>query len=213
MTRSHRSRSAIRRAGLPRTAPVTSAVESFMVFMMSMTPAAGRPIQAQPVPGSGHVDGPWPGRSWPGSCASGGNAYARRRRPARRPTPTYPGACAARSSPTWQNMSVGHYTRLEQARGPHPSPRTLDALTRALRLSLAERTHLFRRATPSWRLLAALYGTRGCYVWVGKPRLTPPWDGSSQRLVTTLPRVKKCTPSAPWAWVSPNSDDFQPPNE
>ena len=39
------------------------------------------------------------------------------------------------------------------------------------------------------------------------------WRGSSQRLVTTLPRVKKCTPSMPWAWVSPNSDDFQPPKE
>ena len=49
--------------------------------------------------------------------------------------------------------------------------------------------------------------------WVGKPRLMPPWLGSSQREVTTLPRVKKCTPSVPWAWVSPNSEFFQPPNE
>ena len=37
----------------------------------------------------------------------------------------------------------------------------------------------------------------GSYVFGGKPRLTPPWLGSSQRLVTTLPRVKKCTPSGP----------------
>jgi hypothetical protein len=50
-------------------------------------------------------------------------------------------------------------------------------------------------------------------VCVGKPRFTPPCDGSSHRLVITLPRVKKCTPSAPCACVSPNSDDFQPPNE
>ena len=49
--------------------------------------------------------------------------------------------------------------------------------------------------------------------WVGKPRLMPPWLGSSQREVTTLPRVKKCTPSGPCAWVSPNSELFQPPNE
>ncbi len=47
----------------------------------------------------------------------------------------------------------------------------------------------------------------------GKPRLMPPWLGSSQREVTALPRVKKPTPSVPWAWVSPNSEFFQPPNE
>ncbi|RAG84566.1 hypothetical protein DN069_16365 [Streptacidiphilus pinicola] len=32
---------------------------------------------------------------------------------------------------------------------------------------------------------------------VGKPRLMPPWLGSSQRWVTALPRVKNWTPSAP----------------
>lgn len=32
---------------------------------------------------------------------------------------------------------------------------------------------------------------------VGKPRLMPPWLGSSQREVTALLRVKKCTPSGP----------------
>ena len=47
----------------------------------------------------------------------------------------------------------------------------------------------------------------------GKPRLRPPWLGSSQREVTTLPRVKKCTPSVPCAWLSPNRLFFQPPNE
>ena len=46
-------------------------------------------------------------------------------------------------------MSVEYYARLEQARGPHPSPRILDALTGALRLSPAERTHLFRLAGAS----------------------------------------------------------------
>ena len=34
-------------------------------------------------------------------------------------------------------------------------------------------------------------------LFCGKPRLRPPWLGSSQREVTTLPRVKKCTPSMP----------------
>ncbi len=33
--------------------------------------------------------------------------------------------------------------------------------------------------------------------FVGKPRLMPPWEGSSQRWVTALPRVKNRTPSSP----------------
>ncbi|MEW2291280.1 helix-turn-helix transcriptional regulator [Streptomyces sp. NPDC006743] len=47
------------------------------------------------------------------------------------------------------HMSVDYYTRLEQARGPRPSPRILDALARALRLTPAERSHLFRLAGTS----------------------------------------------------------------
>ena len=50
----------------------------------------------------------------------------------------------------------------------------------------------------------------------GNPSSRPPCGrlaGSIHRVVTTLPRVKKCTPSAPWAWVSPSSDRFQPPKE
>jgi transcriptional regulator with XRE-family HTH domain len=43
-------------------------------------------------------------------------------------------------------MSVDYYARLEQARGPRPSPRILDALAGALRLCEAERRHLFRLA-------------------------------------------------------------------
>jgi transcriptional regulator with XRE-family HTH domain len=47
------------------------------------------------------------------------------------------------------SMSVDYYVRLEQARGPHPSSRILDAITGALRLTPAERTHLFRLAGAS----------------------------------------------------------------
>jgi len=54
---------------------------------------------------------------------------------------------------------------------------------------------------------------QGCQAFCGKPRLSPPWLGSSQREVMTLPRVKKCTPSVPWAWLSPNREFFQPPKE
>lgn len=40
-------------------------------------------------------------------------------------------------------ISVDYYIRLEQSRGPHPSAQVVEALTRALRLSGDERTHLF----------------------------------------------------------------------
>jgi transcriptional regulator with XRE-family HTH domain len=43
-------------------------------------------------------------------------------------------------------VSVDYLTRLEQARGPHPSAAVLSALARALRLGDAERDHLFRLA-------------------------------------------------------------------
>jgi hypothetical protein len=43
-------------------------------------------------------------------------------------------------------MSTDYYPRLEQGRGPHPSRPVLTGLARALRLSDAERDHLFRLA-------------------------------------------------------------------
>ncbi|MEY9963949.1 transcriptional regulator with XRE-family HTH domain [Streptacidiphilus sp. MAP12-16] len=43
-------------------------------------------------------------------------------------------------------MSVDYYTRLEQQRGPHPSPQLLASLARALRLSSDERDHLYHLA-------------------------------------------------------------------
>lgn len=42
------------------------------------------------------------------------------------------------------NISVEYYVRLEQARGPRPSPPILDALASALQLRPAERSHLFQ---------------------------------------------------------------------
>ncbi|MFD3524212.1 helix-turn-helix transcriptional regulator [Streptomyces sp. NPDC058653] len=44
------------------------------------------------------------------------------------------------------DMSTDYYTRLEQDRAPQPSPDMLRAITRALRLTLDERDHLFRLA-------------------------------------------------------------------
>ncbi|NJQ14104.1 helix-turn-helix transcriptional regulator [Streptomyces bohaiensis] len=43
-------------------------------------------------------------------------------------------------------MSTDYYTRLEQRRGPQPSPRLVGAIGRALRLSNDERDHLYRLA-------------------------------------------------------------------
>ncbi|MDH6142735.1 MULTISPECIES: helix-turn-helix transcriptional regulator [Kitasatospora] len=43
-------------------------------------------------------------------------------------------------------LSVDYYARLEQARGPQPSPQLLVALARALRLTEDERNHLFHLA-------------------------------------------------------------------
>lgn len=43
-------------------------------------------------------------------------------------------------------MSPDYYIRLEQARGPQPSPQMLTALARALRLTIDERNHLFHLA-------------------------------------------------------------------
>ena len=44
------------------------------------------------------------------------------------------------------SMSTDYYTRLEQQRGPQPSSAMLGAIARALRLTLAERDHLYRLA-------------------------------------------------------------------
>jgi len=41
------------------------------------------------------------------------------------------------------NMSIDYYIRLEQARGPRPSRQILNALARALLLTIDERRHLF----------------------------------------------------------------------
>lgn len=44
------------------------------------------------------------------------------------------------------NMSTDFYARIEQRRGSRPSPQTVAALARALRLTLDERDHLFHLA-------------------------------------------------------------------
>lgn len=45
---------------------------------------------------------------------------------------------------TLATMSTDYYTRLEQRRGPQPSEQMVGSIARGLRLTLAERDHLFR---------------------------------------------------------------------
>ena len=56
------------------------------------------------------------------------------------------------------SMSTNYYERLEQARGPRPSPTVLDAIARSLRLSADEREHLYLLAAQP---LPAEGGRRG----------------------------------------------------
>ena len=56
------------------------------------------------------------------------------------------------------SMSTNYYERLEQARGPRPSPTVLDAIAGGLRLSVEEREHLYLLAEQP---LPARGGRRG----------------------------------------------------
>ncbi|MDH6459984.1 transcriptional regulator with XRE-family HTH domain [Micromonospora sp. A200] len=80
--------------------------------------------------------------------------FLRRRREALQPGDVGLAAGARRRAPGLRReevaalaaMSTDYYTRLEQQRGPQPSPQMLAALARALRLTTGERDYLFRVA-------------------------------------------------------------------
>jgi transcriptional regulator with XRE-family HTH domain len=81
-------------------------------------------------------------------------SFLRDRREALRPTDVGLPAGSHRRTPGLRreevaglaNMSVEYYARLEQARGPRPSAPILDGVADALRLTPAERAHVFRLA-------------------------------------------------------------------
>jgi transcriptional regulator with XRE-family HTH domain len=81
-------------------------------------------------------------------------SFLRDRREALRPTDVGLPAGSRRRTPGLRreevaglaNMSVEYYARLEQARGPQPSAPILDGVAGALRLTPAERAHVFRLA-------------------------------------------------------------------
>jgi transcriptional regulator with XRE-family HTH domain len=87
-------------------------------------------------------------------------------------------------------ISVDYLTRLEQGRAVSPSEQVVEALARALRLSDAEREHLFRLAglaAPGLELVST--------------RITP----SVQRLLDRLAHTPVCVHDAAWNLVVANA--------
>jgi transcriptional regulator with XRE-family HTH domain len=75
-------------------------------------------------------------------------------------------------------VSVDYYTRLEQARGPHPSRQVLAALARALRLTGDERTTCSASPgsqPPNPRRAPSTSGRACSTCWIGWPT-APPWS-------------------------------------
>lgn len=87
------------------------------------------------------------------------------------------------------HMSTDYYTRLEQERGPQPSPQMLSAIAHGLLLSLDERDHLFRlagHAPPERR--------QTDYVGAGMMRIFMRLQDTPVEIVTDLGETLKQTP-------------------
>ncbi|GLV49423.1 hypothetical protein TBS_00070 [Thermobispora bispora] len=151
--------------------------------LIQLTLGSVPPHSAYP-PGASTLTSPSPGpieasgdRAGPGAGADGGDGVAElaagaAREPARvSPAPGPPVAPQAAAS----NPATATAT-----------PRRM-LPTRSTPLMNADATSLPGGGTPR-RPVAARASPEG-HEFVGKPRFTPPWEGSSQREVTTLPRV------------------------
>jgi transcriptional regulator with XRE-family HTH domain len=90
------------------------------------------------------------------------------------------------------DMSADYYSRLEQQRGPQPSEQMLSAIARGLRLTIAERDHLFRLAghTPPARLGG------GDHVSPGLMRVLDRLADTPAQVMTTLGETLAQTPPA-----------------
>ncbi len=88
------------------------------------------------------------------------------------------------------HMSTDYYARLEQERGPQPSPQMVASVARALRLSLDERDHLFRLAGhhPPGR------GADGDHVGPGLLRILDRLHDTPAEIVTELGETLLQTP-------------------
>ncbi|WP_159793035.1 helix-turn-helix transcriptional regulator [Puerhibacterium puerhi] len=90
------------------------------------------------------------------------------------------------------DMSVDYYSRLEQRRGPQPSEQMLKAIARGLRLSLAERDHLFRLAGHN----APARASSGDHVSPGLMRILDRLSDTPAQVMTELGETLVQTPAA-----------------
>ena len=84
-------------------------------------------------------------------------------------------------------MSTDYYTRLEQQRGPQPSPQMLASLARALRLTTDERDYLFRVAgqnapTAVSTTTHALFGDKSGYTGFARSEIYRWFTDPAERL-------------------------------
>lgn len=89
-------------------------------------------------------------------------------------------------------MSADYYTRLEQSRGPQPSEQMLAAIARGMRLTLAERDHLFRLAGHT----APARALRGEHVSPGLMRVLDRLQDTPAQIIGSLGEVLVQTPPA-----------------
>ncbi|MEU8279849.1 helix-turn-helix transcriptional regulator [Microbispora bryophytorum] len=88
-------------------------------------------------------------------------------------------------------MSSDYYSRLERQRGPQPSEQMLAAIARGLRLTLAERDHLFRLAGHS----APQRAVRGDHVNPGIMRVLDRLCDTPALVTTALGETLRQTPA------------------
>lgn len=102
-------------------------------------------------------------------------------------------------------MSPDYYSRLEQQRGPQPSEQMIAAIARALRLTLAERDHLFRLAGHT----APLRESRGDHVAPGLMRVLDRLHDTPAQIISAIGEVLVQSPPAvalfgdATAWTGP----------
>ena len=89
-------------------------------------------------------------------------------------------------------MSTDYYSRLEQQRGPQPSEQMLAAMARGLRLTLAERDHLFRLAGHN----APARALRGDHVSPGLMRVLDRLPDTPAQIIGGLGETLAQTPPA-----------------
>ncbi len=88
------------------------------------------------------------------------------------------------------HMSTDYYSRLEQERGPQPSPQMVAAIALGLNLTLEEREHLFRLAGHQ----PAARGAAGDHIGPGLLRIFDRLTDTPAEIVTELGETLRQTP-------------------